>query len=291
MNNICVGSAQFGMNYGISNQVGQVDFQDVLSIVNCAHNNEVYYYDTAQVYGNSEKVLGHAFRNLGVNDTVKCITKIRPYYNINCYKDIRISLLESIQRLNIESLWGLLIHRVDQFDSLNKHINALKTEQIISNFGVSVYYPDDALKFLEVDEVDFLQIPFNAMDRRLVDLDFFIKAKKYGKKIFIRSLFLQGLFFLSNDKIIEKDLGWMIPELNQFHLFWEKYSQSNKDFLFEVVKFIAPNAVLVVGNDSLEQFQNNLISNNSKSYGDKLLSNWWDEIPKFSDRILNPSKW
>ena len=53
-----LGTAQLGMKYGICNSHGQPDEQECLSIVETAWNSGIRFFDTAQAYQESEKVLG-----------------------------------------------------------------------------------------------------------------------------------------------------------------------------------------------------------------------------------------
>ena len=58
MINICIGSAQFGFNYGITNNVGKVSEDEIEKIMDFSSANGINFFDTAQAYGESEKVLG-----------------------------------------------------------------------------------------------------------------------------------------------------------------------------------------------------------------------------------------
>ena len=51
----CLGTAQFGLDYGITNVKGKVEFEEVLAIKEYAIKNDITIVDTAQNYGNSEE--------------------------------------------------------------------------------------------------------------------------------------------------------------------------------------------------------------------------------------------
>ena len=55
---LVLGTAQFGMDYGINNVRGQVTPDEVNEILSAAGNAGVEFIDTAYGYGNSEDVLG-----------------------------------------------------------------------------------------------------------------------------------------------------------------------------------------------------------------------------------------
>jgi aryl-alcohol dehydrogenase-like predicted oxidoreductase len=55
---IGLGTAQFGLNYGISNVQGQTPLTEVRNILEIARQHKVTIIDTASAYGNAENVLG-----------------------------------------------------------------------------------------------------------------------------------------------------------------------------------------------------------------------------------------
>ena len=70
---IALGTAQFGMDYGIANTKGQVTRSEVKEIIQLAESRGIDTIDTAIVYGESEACLGDA----GVQG-FKVITKLPP---------------------------------------------------------------------------------------------------------------------------------------------------------------------------------------------------------------------
>ena len=70
MSKLALGTVQFGLDYGITNQSGQVTIKEVKGILDFAKENGIDVLDTASGYGNSEKVLGE----VGV-DNYQIITK------------------------------------------------------------------------------------------------------------------------------------------------------------------------------------------------------------------------
>ena len=57
-NKIILGTAQFGLDYGINNQSGKVTDKDINQILNYAFENGIKELDTASAYGNSEVLIG-----------------------------------------------------------------------------------------------------------------------------------------------------------------------------------------------------------------------------------------
>jgi len=57
---LVLGTAQFGLDYGVANTGGRTPFAEVLSILEFAAANNVDMLDTAAAYGDAEDVLAHA---------------------------------------------------------------------------------------------------------------------------------------------------------------------------------------------------------------------------------------
>ena len=55
---LAIGTAQFGLNYGISNTQGQVDKAQVADILSLGASLGIDTLDCAGAYGNSEQILG-----------------------------------------------------------------------------------------------------------------------------------------------------------------------------------------------------------------------------------------
>ena len=55
---IVLGTAQFGMNYGISNQVGKIKTTNITKILNFLKKENINLIDTANNYKKSEKEIG-----------------------------------------------------------------------------------------------------------------------------------------------------------------------------------------------------------------------------------------
>ena len=68
---IALGSAQFGLSYGVANVNGKVGISEASKICDVALANNVDTLDTAIAYGNSEEALG----SIGV-DKFNVVTKL-----------------------------------------------------------------------------------------------------------------------------------------------------------------------------------------------------------------------
>ena len=73
---IALGTAQFGLDYGVSNNSGKVSYNETKLILKKAKKFKICTLDTAMSYGNCEKILG----DIGVSN-FNLITKLPPIPN------------------------------------------------------------------------------------------------------------------------------------------------------------------------------------------------------------------
>ena len=200
---LALGSAQFGLNYGISNQQGQVDRQEVLRILQLAQQQKITLLDTAAVYGDSEKILGHS----GLCEKFALVSKI-PALSAQ-EKDVAIYIENSLKNLQITQLEAVLFHRVDDLISspLKKvrfdNLIAQKQQGKVKKIGVSVYTPQQLDYCFNHYPLDIVQLPFNLLDQRFLQTGWLDKLKKSAIEIHCRSLFLQGLFLMESTQLAD----------------------------------------------------------------------------------------
>ena len=58
MSRLALGTVQFGLDYGVSNQTGKVDLDEAKAILTACEKLGIRSLDTATEYGDSEKILG-----------------------------------------------------------------------------------------------------------------------------------------------------------------------------------------------------------------------------------------
>ncbi|MCH1913325.1 aldo/keto reductase [Leptospira noguchii] len=194
---IAIGTAQFGLSYGVSNQNGQVSFNESKNIMTSAQRFGINTLDTAVLYGNSETVLG----DIGV-ESWRVVTKIGQLSETDMEKQIHTELTNSLSRLKIKKLYALLLHRPEiLYSKYGSHLldifNKLKDSGIIEKFGISIYSPDELERIPKGLKLEIVQAPLNVLDRRLEISGWLEKLKSGGCEIHVRSIFLQGLLLMT----------------------------------------------------------------------------------------------
>jgi len=199
MSKLALGGVQFGIDYGIANTKGQVQIEEVQSILNYAKKNGVNILDTASGYGDSEEVLG----KVGV-DNFQIITKTTSIkQGVNGV--VRI-FYQSLKNLKQKKAYGLLIHDIGeiehkQFDTLLIELARLKRQGLVKKIGVSVYNSQQIDYVLDNFSIDLIQLPINILDQRLINDESLVKLKKHNVEIHARSALLQGLLLMSINTI------------------------------------------------------------------------------------------
>ena len=199
---IGLGTAQFGLDYGISNPLGKTPVAEVKRILDDAAKNGVHAIDTAFLYGDSERVLGQC---LGEHHSFHMITKT-PQYNKSLITEEDAEQLkkvfhESLAKLKQSSLYGLLVHNADDLlvqngAALWEAMNDIKNKGLVKKIGASVYCARQIDAILEKFPIDLIQLPINILDQRLIRTGHLKKLKMHGIEVHARSIFLQGLLLM-----------------------------------------------------------------------------------------------
>lgn len=202
---ISLGTAQWGLNYGVSNLKGKTNSSEAYKMLSYSTSLGINHIDTALLYGDAELILGN-YENL---QNFKITTKTKKVSKSKVTKSDSIELInafkDSLGRLKVSSVHGLLIHNasdilVEGGEFLIEALNQIKSQNKAKNIGVSIYDSKNLLFICDQLKPDVVQLPLNILDQRFIkdgSLDF---LKKKGIKIQVRSVFLQGLLFYNNTK-------------------------------------------------------------------------------------------
>ena len=195
INRIGIGTAQFGMDYGINNSTGEVEISEIAKILDVARENRINLIDTAYAYGKSEQKLGqNDLDGFKVTSKLPSISKV---------DDVHKYLDKSLNNLKCEKLYGYLIHDFKIYQNNSGIIEKLMQERNagkIDKFGFSLYYEKDLDVLLhEGVEFDLIQLPFNIFDRRFEP--YFEELSDLNIEIHVRSIYLQGLFFMNPEDL------------------------------------------------------------------------------------------
>jgi aryl-alcohol dehydrogenase-like predicted oxidoreductase len=221
---IVLGSAQFGLNYGITNTSGKVSLENVCDILALANKNNINVIDTSTQYGESEKTIGLATQH--INKKFNMVTKTRSFENLNIKQALNYldsDFANSINNLKDNNIKTLLFHDFndllgDKADSLYQAALNLKTHNSQLKIGVSVYSPNELLTIMDRYPIEVVQFPLNIFDQRFIPLLDLLKNRNI--EIHTRSTFLQGVLLQDIDNN-------SLPKFfNEFINYFDKYSEN-----------------------------------------------------------------
>ena len=195
---ICLGTAQFGLTYGITNAAGQVSEAEVKALLEMATSAGLRFLDTAQAYGNAETVLG---RSLLPGQNFKLISKLRSQTQLvftasDCVAWEK-AFESSLKRLKQQRLNALLLHSVRDLLKPGGHhlldwLLSLRERGLVRRLGVSIYESSD-LDGVPPELLDLVQLPLSLYDQRLLSDGTIDRLRAQGCAVHARSVYLQGL--------------------------------------------------------------------------------------------------
>jgi len=291
---LCLGTVQFGIKYGIASQ-GQPDFADSVQIMETAFVNGVTAFDTSASYGNAEVILGEFIKN---NSKVRSQFEIATKLPHKCFTDVPKEkyfdicakhLSESLKRLNCDYADYILLHTSsDVFDGrIREAMYKLVSAGLTRKAGASIYSPDEAMTAAASAEMECIQIPYNAVDRRLDKAGFFAVAG--GKTVFCRSVLLQGLLTMDSDKL-PANLQIARPYIEQYEALCKKYGVSKVELGVSYIAAKKGIDYLIIGVDNEAQLfeQIKLMKKPIKPQALAEIQNMFGDVPEY---VLNPGLW
>ena len=290
INRLVLGTVQLGMPYGINNKIGKPDFGSACEIINTAFDQGITRFDTAQAYGDSEEVLGNIFDNLKISTKVKVYSKLDPKLNLCDEFAVRQSVKDSLRKLKVNQLEGLLLHHEDGLNywdkGLGSVLQALVTKGKVKLVGASFYTPQKAFDALDIDGIDIIQVPANILDRRFEDAGVFKKAQECAKEVFVRSIFLQGLLLMDLDRV-PASMGYALPYLERLERIACDMKLSRQELILTYAAGRWGDSFVLFGAESSRQ-----VVNNVRVFSKKITLNVDENIFRnVPENVLNPVLW
>ena len=193
MSKLALGTAQFGLNYGVTNKSGKVSEVELGKILDVALKGGVRTLDTAVSYGDAESRLGA----LDLGD-FQIISKIPELNNVPELITIGDLIEQSLSRLGVDSIYAVMLHRVSDLggsdgDRVWEQMLEAKSRSLVKNIGYSLYSPAELELYFERFPADIVQVPFNFLDRRFDSAGWLNVLSASDVEVHVRSLFLQGV--------------------------------------------------------------------------------------------------
>ena len=283
---LALGTAQFGLPYGVANKLGKITCSEAEIILQEALVNGVDLLDTAIVYGDSETCLGEVGTH-GFKVVTKLCTLPDDCGDIGVW--VRRQMDASLLRLNTMMVYGLLLHRPQQLleksgDSLYRALQQLKKDGLVEKIGISIYDPLELDVLCARYQFDLIQAPFNILDRRLINTGWMDRLALQGVELHVRSVFLQGLLLMAISDRPKKFAPWSLLWSQ-----WDDWLRANnltplQACLRYALSFPQVSKV-IVGVDSLQQMKEIILASNGT------LPEVPEELLSTDITLINPSNW
>jgi len=291
---LTLGTVQLGLAYGVNNSAGMPSFEESSSILNTALDSGIVSFDTARSYGESEAVLGKFFKGCEREKTIISKTLItgidRTRVRDKLFSDVR----ESILRLGLEKLPFLKLHNeamlIEYGDVIIRALQDLKAEGLVSGIGVSFSDKSRLSELTDGVGFDCVQIPANMFDNGVILDGSIKKLAKDGTLVFVRSLYLQGLFFKNTDELPEKIRCAKAP-LERLHALSRMCGISVAELAVTFIRDAEGISSLVLGCDNPEQLSESVRLATAPKMKDDIRA----EIMKISETVdpivIRPWEW
>ncbi|MDO6351094.1 aldo/keto reductase [Synechococcus sp. YX-04-1] len=282
-----IGTAQFGLNYGVNNKNGIPDLDEIRRILDIARGNNIKKIDTAMSYGDAHIKLGKA----GVQD-FEIGSKI-PRVEGDTKKEIRTFVINNVERtlaeLRIDSIHRIFLHNHKDYnihkEAIQEAIGELKNSGKVYQFGVSMYRPNDIIKAAEDKQLDVFQVPINILDRSFEMAGFIEHAIKNKKIIQARSVFLQGLLLKDLDKLGSHFEKWQ----DIFEQLEDEAKERNMTRKELALSYILDQNIesFVIGIETSRQLKELIVAL------ERLSATRQKKYPHFKvdEDLINPTKW
>lgn len=283
LNKLCIGTVQFGISYGINNTFGIPTLSEIEKIVLIAKQSKINILDTAHVYGNSESKIGEI-----TDGEFRIVTK---FSKVATEVELNNELQVSLNNLKTKSIYGYLAHNADTLIEnpfLWKTLQNYKELKLVQKIGYSLYSCEQLEKLLDLNLIpDLVQIPYSLLDRKFEV--FLPKLKMLGIEIHVRSVFLQGLYFMNPLNLPVKLLP-LKPELLKLHEYCQSFNVSIGSLALNFAIINPDIDKVVIGVDSSLQLQQNINTIQVWNHNQQLLD-CVNTIEVINKELLNPANW
>jgi aryl-alcohol dehydrogenase-like predicted oxidoreductase len=198
---LALGTAQFGLPYGVSNTSGQVQGAEVKAILKAAKDAGVDMLDTAAAYGDAESIIAEATADL--EHPFLIVSKTPPSTDIDA---VIAAVRRSAELAGKNGLDTILVHHPNDLagntgDRLWRALHDLVDEGAARRVGLSASFEDRPSYLAARFSPSVMQLPVSMFDQRLVRDGTLAELTTMGVEIHARSIFLQGLLFATAQQL------------------------------------------------------------------------------------------
>jgi len=299
---LTLGTVQLGVNYGIANESGKPDRVVGEAILREALQLGITTWDTSRYYGNSEEVIG-SFLAAGSWEVAEPLVVSKFKWSTAALADLqrarqeaKDSVRQSLIALGIPVLPILLYHKgkEESMEQLMRFlpdvVKELQEEGLIRKGGISLYYPDEVLVIADENVLQAVQVPVSVFDQRIVNNGGLKRLSEHGNVMFARSVFLQGLFFLDDERI-PSHLPEAVPFLRKLRLLAQKADMDIAQFAFSYVRDLEGVTSVVFGAENPDQVRQNAALQHTPSLPAEIREEAAATFQQLPLKLITPGMW
>jgi hypothetical protein len=282
---LCLGTANFGSNYGIANESEGIAQNDVKRIFEILNKDNLIALDTASNYPKSEEIIGeHLYSN---NNKINTKIGSENYSNPNLMvESVKKSLLKTKRnKFNTIYLHGGELNHPSHKESIIEGLSRIRELGFCETLGVSCYTENEVLEaVVNYQDIQAFQVPENILDQRLIHSAELMQLSNTGIKFEVRSIFLQGSMLMEASKM-PKSFENYGNYFNNVHTMANSIGITVFDLALLYALSIPWKSSIVVGVNSFQQFEELISFNFSK----ELVGNYEDL--KAPEELIDPRRW
>ncbi len=292
-----LGTVQLGMDYGLGDHTAKPSQEYAFSLLDQALAGGVNTLDTANNYGDSQRVIGAWLKTVPEGKRPFLITKIGPFDHSSdaaLRADIRRQTEGCLRDLGVEKLDMLMVHMFEDYEKSPETVREtfleMKHEGLICMTGISAYSRHDYKKIAACG-FDAVQIPLNVFDWERIDDGGIQAMVDAGMMIFVRSVYLQGLVFLTPETL-DPRMDFALPYLNKFIGFCQEFEMSPAVLALSFILSLDGISAAVLGVQTAEQMaQNCTLFENVRKLTPAQMEKLHEAFRGIDPRVINPGCW
>ncbi|MDF2668158.1 MAG: aldo/keto reductase [Paenibacillus sp.] len=301
LSKLTLGTVQLGIPYGIANKSGKPDDTTSSAILETALAGGINCFDTANVYGSSEQVLGRFFEH---RERPLIVTKMHIKADASSTPlEVERSMVQnlelSLSNLQLSKLPVMMVHNPQILavhgQTITQVAKRLIKDGLMDRMGVSFSVHtqaefDDMWLTVKDDVYEAVQIPINILDTRLLAYGGLKSLDESGKIVFARSIFLQGLLFME-EQDLPAHLRDAAEPLRTMRAIAAQEGLSVAQLAVSFIRDLPQIHSIVFGAETPEQVRDNLELFHGPAISETGRAAIIAKLANLPEHIVNPVRW
>ena len=170
-------------------------------------------------------------------------------------------------------------------------LNGLKNDGLVDKVGISLNHFSFVDKVLNNDIFEAVQVPLNMMDVKNVTSGATKKLADNNIMVFVRSVFLQGLFFKDPDTLPNGILQNAKEPLKKIRKIAEEENMSIAGLAISYIRDLEGVSSLVMGAEKPSQVKENIDLINVRKISDETREKITTAFRDVDEKVLRPWLW